>query len=116
MEEENNDFLNLIIRENVPMKFIEKNIYSVISDEQNINSFDEMANFYDKVICSYIYNRIVWGYSISIYGKIVKSMLENTKSGIILDNGCGSLAFSSETYSKYLNHPVVFFDHSLSLL
>ena len=80
------------------------------------NSFDEMAWFYDLVICNRFYNCFVWGYSTADYAPFTSKALNSSRNGWVLDAGCGSLAFNAKIYADYSNRPVVLLDHSLKLL
>ncbi len=100
----------------VTLKTIEPYIFSVIQDSKASNSFDDMAKFYDLVICNRYYNRIMWGYDISSYETLTNKALNSTKNGLILDAGCGSLAFTAKTYANYTERPIILFDQSIKLL
>ncbi len=108
--------LSKLLSGDVSLRSIEPHIYSLIQDSDSTNFFDKMAHFYDVVICNPLYNRLMWGYSTKNYGPLTHDALTSSREGWILDAGCGSLAFSAETYMKYSERPIVFLDHSLELL
>jgi len=106
--------LSEVLAKDVNLRFIEPHIYSVLPNREKTNFFDKMARFYDIVICNPLYNRLMWGYSVKNYATLVQNAL-TAKDGWVLDVGCGSLAFSAETYIK-CERPIVFLDYSLNLL
>ena len=108
--------LSEVIPKDMSISLVEPHIYSVIQNGVHANSFDEMASFYDLVICNPLYNRLVWGYSVKDYDILTQNALTSSKGGWILDVGCGSLAFTARTYIKYSERPVVLLDQSLKLL
>jgi len=62
------------------------------------------------------YNRFIWGYSVKIFSEIANDALRSSTQGKVLDIGCGSLAFTAKTYSKFSERPVVLVDQSLKML
>ncbi len=98
------------------LRTIEPHIYSVIDSTDSENSFDDMGRFYDLVVCNRVYNRLLWGYSISDYGPFTEHALNSSAKGWILDAGCGSLAFNAKIYAAFSKRPVVLLDHSIKLL
>lgn len=108
--------LNEILLQNQILTQIEPHIYSVFDTNKTENSFDDLANFYDLVICNRLYNRIMWNYSISDYIPFTEKALRSAKNGWILDAGCGSLAFNAKVYTQYTERPIILFDHSFNLL
>jgi len=109
------DLQNLLLP-NIELRNIEPHIYSVVPENAPSNSFDDMAAFYDLVICNKYYNRIMWGYNISNYAAITTKALNASKDGWVLDAGCGSLAFTADSYVNYRERPIVLFDQSIKLL
>jgi len=108
--------LSKLLTNEVKLKLIEPHIYSVYQDAEEAILYDNMAKFYDLVICNRFYNRIVWGYSVKKYDSVVHNAIASSKSGWILDAGCGSLAFTSRTYVGFPERPMVLLDKSLNLL
>ncbi len=108
--------LTEILSDDVNLRLIEPNIFSVCQGDEESNFFDRLARFYDVVICNPLYNRLMWGYSTKRYGSFTYDALTSSKEGWVLDAGCGSLAFSAKTYATYSERPVVFLDQSLKLL
>lgn len=109
--------LSALLSKNIDLRLIEPHIFSVFSDIEGSNPYDSpFGNIYDWVACSPIYNRLIWGYSIAIFASIAHDALTSSKTGNVLDLGCGSLAFTAKTYIQYSNRPVVLMDQSLKML
>ena len=108
--------LGQILSADQQLRQIEPQIYSLACPADTDNAFDEMAWFYDRVICNRFYNRIMWGYSTADYAPFTSKALNSSKDGWVLDAGCGSLAFNAKLYADYSDRPVVLLDNSLKLL
>ena len=102
---------------NTSLRLIEPHIYSVLPDIEVTNAYDtEFGNIYDWVACNPVYNRLMWGYSIKSFASLAQDALTSSKTGNVLDLGCGSLAFTAKTYVQYSDRPVVLIDQSLKML
>lgn len=113
----NENDLSALLLENSIFRLVEPNIYSVLPDNESGNEYDTQFGFiYDWVACNPIYNRLIWGYSVKIFPQIANDALRSSADGKVLDLGCGSLAFTAETYSQYSKRPVVLVDQSLKML
>jgi SAM-dependent methyltransferase len=109
--------LSMLLPENVDLRLIEPHIFSVLSDIEVSSTYDtQFGNIYDWVACNPIYNRLMWGYSITIFASIANDALRSTNTGNVLDLGCGSLAFTAKTYIQYSERPVILVDQSLKML
>lgn len=109
--------LSKLLHKDVNLKLVEPHIYSVLPDINVDSSYDKkFGDFYDRVACNPIYNRLIWGYSISKFASLTFHTLISSEKGYVLDLGCGSLAFTAKTYAQYSQRPVVLFDQSLKLL
>jgi len=109
--------LSGIIDRGVALRSVEPNIYSLYPAGKNTNVYDEsFGTLYDIVACNPLYNRLMWGYSITKFASLARDALTSSKKGYVLDLGCGSLAFTAEIYSKYSDRPVVMVDQSLKML
>ncbi|MDH3329549.1 MAG: methyltransferase domain-containing protein [Desulfobulbaceae bacterium] len=109
--------LSTMLLENIKLRAVEPNIYSVLPDNNSGNEYDSQFGFiYDLVACNPIYNRIIWGYSVKIFSQIANEALNSSQDGPVLDIGCGSLAFTAKTYSQYTKRPVILTDQSLKML
>jgi ubiquinone/menaquinone biosynthesis C-methylase UbiE len=109
--------LSALLSKNTSLSLIEPHIYSVFSDIEVANAYDTgFGNIYDRIACNPIYNRLMWGYSIENFASLVWSALTSSRTGNILDLGCGSLAFTAKTYIQYSDRPVVLIDQSLKML
>jgi SAM-dependent methyltransferase len=99
------------------LKMIEPSIYTTSGGVKPANEYDSFfGNVYDMIACSAVYNRLVWGYSIGKFPALVEEALKSSKTGPVLDVGCGSLAFTAKTYIQYTDRSVVFVDQSLKML
>lgn len=109
--------LSELLQDNVSLRLIEPNIYTVVQNTEVANSYDTgFGNIYDWVACNPIYNRLIWGYSITKFASLVNEALTSSNKGYVLDLGCGSLAFTAQTYIQYSDRPVVLIDQSLKML
>jgi ubiquinone/menaquinone biosynthesis C-methylase UbiE len=107
-----------VISPEVSLRLVEPHLYSPYGPGENTNTYDQKGAlaFYDKVACSRVYNRLVWGYDTAEYQTLCGAALHSSTEGWVLDAGCGALAFTAATYAGYGERPVVFFDQSLTLL
>jgi ubiquinone/menaquinone biosynthesis C-methylase UbiE len=106
-----------VIQKGITPTLIEPHIYSVLSDIEVSNAYDStFGRIYDWVACNPIYNRFIWGYSIAKFSSLMHDALTSLADGIVLDLGCGSLAFTAKTYTQYFDRPVVLMDQSLKML
>jgi len=113
----NENSLSKLLAAGVVLRKVEPDIYSVLPSNEVGNTYDnKFGFFYDLVACNPIYNRLIWGYSTSKFETLVDNALKKKHQGIILDVGCGSLAFSAKTYCLFSDKPVVLLDQSLKLL
>lgn len=108
--------LSEVILADVDLKMLEPSIYSLCPPGENVNQYDSMGTIYDRVACSGIYNRLVWGYRTAEYCTLCRTAFEASSDGWVLDAGCGSLAFTAKAYVDNAKRPVVFLDQSLTLL
>ena len=113
---EQGELLELLI-ESVNLKLIEPQIYTVLPDTKVENAYDQkFGSFYDRVACSPIYNRLMWGYCTAGFASLVHDALRSSEKGNVLDVGCGALAFTAKNYAAYSERPVILLDQSLKLL
>ncbi|HMK56866.1 MAG TPA: class I SAM-dependent methyltransferase [Dissulfurispiraceae bacterium] len=111
------DLLTQVIHGEKKLSLIEPHIYSLHPDPDIEHTYDTLfGNIYDRIACSSLYNRLVWGYSISTLASVVHEALELSDGGNLLDIGCGALAFSAETYIHNTRRPAVLMDQSLKML
>jgi hypothetical protein len=109
--------LSEIISEDVSLRFVEPHLYSCYSPGGTISSYDKIFGaFYDLVACNRLYNRLVWGYSITDYHSLYLDAVRLSTDGWVLKAECGSLAFTAKTYVTYSERPIVFWDQSIKLL
>ncbi len=109
--------LSGVLAKNAAIGPVEPHIYSAFPDTYISNVYDSsFGRIYDRVACNRLYNRLIWGYSVSKFASIAHEALTSSKKGNVLDLGCGSLAFTAKTYVQYSNRPVVLVDQSLNML
>lgn len=108
--------LTPLLKDGINLNKIEDGIYSVLPLEDRVHVYDSKVAIYDLIIGSSIYNRLVWGNTLSNYRDFCLSGLESSDTGIVLDVGCGSLVFTHKTYSQYTDRPVILLDRSLGML
>jgi SAM-dependent methyltransferase len=109
--------LSELLLKDVSLRLIEPHIYSVVNDIEVANTYDTGFGYiYDWVACNPIYNRLIWGYSISKFASLTHDALTSSNKGYVSDLGCGSLAFTAKTYIQYSDRPVVLLDQSLKML
>jgi SAM-dependent methyltransferase len=117
MPEINENSLSAMLLENVSLRIVEPDIYSVLPDNESGSEYDtQFGFFYNLVACNPLYNWLIWGYSVKIFSQIANEALCSSQAGYVLDLGCGSLAFTAKTYSQYTKRPVVLMDHSIKML
>jgi len=98
----------------IPIKLIEPDIYGLSNVENSVSGYDSKSKFYDVVVGSSIYNKIMWGNDISDYKKFAEDAVKNTK-GILVDAGCGSLNFTLDAYLKS-ECKIILIDSSIEML
>ncbi len=109
--------LSEVIANNISLKLLEPHIYSVLQDIDIANPYDTQFGYiYDWVACNPLYNRLIWGYPIKKFATLAHDALRSSTKGIVLDLGCGSLAFTARTYIQYSERPIVLVDQSLKML
>jgi ubiquinone/menaquinone biosynthesis C-methylase UbiE len=109
--------LSAVLVRDSGIRLIEPHVYSVLSDIEVANPYDSSFGYiYDWVACNPLYNRLIWGYSVSRFASLAYDALNSSKNGNVLDLGCGSLAFTAKTYIQYSDRPVVLLDQSLKML
>lgn len=108
--------LSEIVHEGALLSLIEPDIYSLYHDGRDGNIYDHgFGTLYDLVACNRLYNWMVWGYSTSEYRSFCSGTLD-AAGGLVLDAGCGSLAFTAETYVRYPSRVFVCMDQSVKML
>ena len=109
--------LSNVILPGADLEMIEPHLYSVLSHTKVDSSYDRrFGDIYDWVACNRVYNRLVWGYSVSEFASFTRKALHSSKDGMVLDIGCGSLAFTAREYIRYAERAVVLVDQSTKLL
>ena len=88
-------------------------IYSLLPEEDGAR-YDARAAAYDRVVGSWIYNRLLWGTTPARYRAFVRRALADAE-GELLDAGSGSAVFTAEAYVQAAR-PIVLVDRSLGML
>jgi len=107
--------IHSMLLDNMKLKRIENDIYSVIPEEEQSHHYDKAALFYDLIIGNRFYNRVLWGNWPSQYQGFCRRALASKNDGMVLDAGCGSLVFTAKIYAKS-ECPIVLLDRSLGML
>lgn len=107
--------LSALLRPEARLRQVEPHIYSVLPDDETGSEYDKYGRIYDLVACNPIYNRLVWGYSTSLFKDMAGEAL-GSAPGCMLDLGCGSLAFTAKAYLADATRPLVLADQSLEML
>jgi SAM-dependent methyltransferase len=108
--------LKEILLESAFLREVEPHIYSLYLEGENA-FYDEFGGIYEKVACNRFYNRLIWGYWISEYQILCADALKSAEDELVLDAGCGSLAFTAKTYVQHKGRrPAVLLDKSIRML
>lgn len=91
----------------------DKVLSALTTDDQGA-PYDRKAVFYDRVVGSRAYNRVVWGTSPAAYREFAAEALA-AATGPMLDAGCGSAVFTAGVYRR-ASRPLVLVDRSVGML
>jgi ubiquinone/menaquinone biosynthesis C-methylase UbiE len=83
-------------------------------DAPSVEEYDRFAWLYDLIVPSQLYHRLVWGMAPGEHGRFAESGLAAAAPGLVLDAGCGSLVFTAQAYSNWVEGSDA--DPSLTLL
>jgi len=89
-------------------------IWSMFDEDIGDQSYDSIADTYDRVIGSRVYQRIVWGNDISRDAQFAVAAARSA-TGWWLDAGCGSLLFTTDAH-LHSGRPTVLLDLSVEML
>lgn len=89
-------------------------ISSAIAAGSQAAPYDRHASFYDALIGSRLYNRVIWGAPITDYSAFAMEALRDG-NGPFLDAGCGTAVFTASVYHN-AHRPLVLVDRSLAML
>ena len=95
---------------------IKSHIWTVLPTADRQADYDQMAVLYDRVVGNALYNRIVWGVSVSDYASAARQALEQMPKGFVLDCGCGSLVFTHQVYRDLAPEKLILFDRSMGMM
>ena len=104
-----------VIAEGLPVRPVEEGIYSVLPERPHSHLYDGRAAIYDWVVGARLYNRVVWGASMSDYVAFARQAVASDQAGMLLDAGCGSLLFTARAYLD-CQRPILACDQSLEML
>jgi len=104
--------------EGFKIREIDKGILSVLPAAPEYRQYDvwTRAMFYDLIVASRLYNRLVWDTSPDHYKAFEQQALESDKNGWMLNAGCGSLVFTDKLFGKHKGRPIVLLDQSIRML
>ena len=100
------------------MRQVDRDIVSVLPKGMPGSQYDVWARvvFYDHVVASRLYNRVVWGTTPDDYAALDARALGTRPTGWALNAGCGSLVFTASVFAHKTGRPVVLLDRSLRML
>ena len=75
-----------------------------------------VAAFYDGVVATRAYNRVIWGTTPDAYIDFERRAITSRDDGVMLDAACGSLAFTANLFAGHRAREVVLLDYSLGML
>ena len=109
--------LEPFLREGVTCYDVDRDIVSVLPEGTPRPQYDVWARavFYDHVVASRLYNRVVWGAAPDDYRAFEERALGSRPSGCALNAGCGSLAFTADVFGN-AGCSVILLDRSLRML
>jgi SAM-dependent methyltransferase len=109
------DNCRAVITKGLAVRLIEERIYSVLPERPQAHLYDRRAALYDWVVGTRLYNRVVWGTSMSDYVAFARQAVASDQDGMLLDAGCGSLLFTARAYLD-CQRPILACDQSVEML
>lgn len=106
--------LNRCLRDGLPLRRVESNLYSVLDDGSRGAPYDNKAEAYDRMISSDQYLRIAWGANRSTILSFMDEAFA-AGEGFILDLAAGTSLDAYRIYTK-TQRPTVVVDLSLEML
>lgn len=110
------EILQPLIHEGTLIQEPSNGIYSCINDDQQNKHFDSIADIYDLIVRNQVYNFISWGNFPKNYTKFATTALQERAGGVVLDAGCGTLAFTGKLYPQFKNKTFILADSSIRSL
>ncbi|WP_263789987.1 class I SAM-dependent methyltransferase [Salinibacter sp.] len=93
---------------------VRPSVYSVLPTGAQSASYDARASSYDRVVGSWLYNRLLWGASTESYRAFARDALADGE-GPLLDAGAGSAVFTADAYARS-SRPLLLVDCSAGML
>lgn len=97
-----------------PLRALPGGVLSSVDDGAPGARYDRIARFYDQLIGSPLYNRVIWGASPADYTAFAAEAYA-AGDGPFLDAGCGTAVFTAAVYRSG-TRPLVLADRSLGML
>ncbi|MHA7306088.1 class I SAM-dependent methyltransferase [Arthrobacter sp. TMN-49] len=96
------------------LRQLDGGLLSALDADDHGSSYDRRAAFYDRIVGSRMYNRLVWGSSPASYAAFAATAVAGGL-GPMLDVGCGSAVFTAGPYRR-TDRPLILVDRSLGML
>ena len=107
--------LEPLITDGRMLRLVEPGIYSVFPADRSAHHYDNGAAFYDAVVGSSWYNRLIWGNAPHDYARFAAAAVTSAPNTVLLDAGCGSMVFTAAAYAASTGI-VVAVDQSIGML
>lgn len=106
--------LSALVRSDCSLRGVDDGVVSTLSEGASPGSYDDRARFYDVIVGSAFYNRLLWGARTDSYRAFVRRALTRG-TGPFLDAGSGSAVFTAAAYATS-ERPIVLADRSIGML
>lgn len=101
--------------QNLAVRVVDENIYSVLPDHTQVHLYDGRATAYDLIVGTRLYNRVIWGAAKADYLAFARQAVASNRTGLMLDAGCGSMLFTAPAYLD-CERLIVASDQSIAML
>ena len=108
------DILNDLLKPGVPIREIDKSIYSVFKAGNESADYDSKAAAYDRMVSSNLYLRAAWGVTRNQFMDFIDQAFVS-RNGPILDLAAGTSLDAVHSYEKS-RRPTLVLDLSLAML
>lgn len=106
--------LNQLLADGASMRVTADGMASSVPADDEGAPYDSHARFYDRLVGSVSYNRLVWRADTKAYASFAREAFASG-TGPFLDVGCGTAVFTSEVYREG-SRELVLVDRSLGML